>query len=179
MKTRVKTGPVSEPIDLTTAKSFLRIDGTDSDIMISSLITAGRTFAEETTGISIASKTYEIAFDCYPPNIIKVPYPNLQSLVSVTVTDEYGVTSSVATTNFVVDTIGSTIIKDRDANYKTTTLREANGVLIEYTAGFSTVPEDIKQAILLYVKGQMECIPPTDWMPSFKALLSPYKVVEI
>lgn len=177
MKIRVKTEPTVEPVDHVFAKDLMRIDGTESDLQIQSLIIAGRVHAEEITGISIASKTYELAFDNYPPSVIKVPYPNLQSLISVTLTDENGVTSSVTTSSFVVDTFGSTIRKRE--NYETVSLSEANGVIFEYTAGYSTVPEDIKHAILLYVKAQYDCIPPSDWFPSFQALLAPYKVVVI
>lgn len=179
MKVRVKTAPSTEPILTETAREVLRIDGTDSDTIISSLITAGRTFAEETTGISIVPKTYELAYDHYPPNVIKVPYPTLLSLEAVTITDDSGVTSSMSTASFVVDTFGSTLAKKDSAGYPSTTLQEVNGVVIEYKSGFTSCPEDIKQAILLYVKAQFECIPPEDWMPSFQRLIYHYKVVEV
>lgn len=179
MKVRVKTAPASEPITSTFAKEVLRIDGTESDSVITSLISAGRVFAEEITGISIASKTYELAYDCYPPNVVKLPYPQLISLDAVTITDRNGVTSSMSTTSWVADTFGSTLVKKESASYPTTTLQEANGFVIEYKAGFSTVPEDIKQAILLYIKAQFDCIPPEEWLPSFKSLLYPYKVVTV
>lgn len=179
MKVRVKTAPSAEPVLTETAREVLRIDGTESDTIIASLITAGRIFAEETTGISIAPKTYELAYDHYPPNIIKVPYPVLMSLEAVTITDNSGVTSSMATSSFVVDTFGSNLAKKDGVGYPTTTLQEVNGVIIEYKSGFSSCPEDIKQAILLYVKAQFECIPPEDWLPSFNRLMYPYKVVEV
>lgn len=179
MKIRVKTPPTTEPILTSFAKEVLRIDGTESDSIIAALITAGRQFAEETTGISIAEKTYELAYDCYPPNIIKLPYPTLISLDAVTITNDSGVTSSMSTTSFVADMFGSTLAKKDGIGYPSTTLQEVNGVIIEYTSGFETVPEDVKQAILLYVKAQFECIPPEEWMPSFQRLIYHYKVVEV
>ncbi len=179
MKVRVKTAPTAEPFTASFARDVLRVDGTESDTIITSLITAGRNYAEETTGISIASKVCEMAYDCYPPNIITLPYPQLISLDAITLTDRDGVTSSMATSSWVADLFGSMLVKKEAASFPTTTLQEANGFIIEYTAGFSTVPEDIKQAILLYVKAQFECIPPEEWLPSFNRLLYPYKVVEI
>lgn len=179
MKVRVKTAPTTEPILTETARETLRIDGTESDTIIASLITAGRQFAEETTGISIAQKVYELAYDDYPPNVIKLPYPTLISLDAVTITNDSGVTSSMSTASFVADTFGSTLTKKSSVGYPTVTLQESNGVVIEYTSGFSTVPEDVKQAILLYVKAQFECIPPEEWMPSFQRLIYHYKVVEV
>lgn len=179
MKVRVKTAPAAEPVSVSTAMEVLRIDGTESDAIIGSLITAARTFAEETTGISIAEKVYEMAYDMYPPNIIKLPYPELIALNAVTVTDRNGTTTSMATASWVVDTFGSALVKKESASYPTITLQEANGFIIEYTAGYKSVPEDIKQAILLYVKAQFECIPPTDWLPSFNRLMFPYKAVGI
>lgn len=179
MKIRVKTPPTTEPILTSFAKEVLRIDGTESDSIIAALITAGRQFAEETTGISIAEKTYELAYDHYPPNVIKLPYPTLISLDAVTFYDDAGLTTSMATTSFVVDTFGSTLTKKSSVGFPTVTLQESNGMVIEYTSGFETVPEDIKQAILLYIKAQFECIPPEEWMPSFQRLIYHYKVVEV
>ena len=179
MKIRVKTEPASEPFTASYAADYVHPDGTYSDTPITALITAGRRAAEEFCGRSIAQKTYELAFDCYPPDVIKLPYPDLISLTAITLTDMAGATSSVATTGYIVDKFSSTLVRKIGATISNVSLQEANGFLIEYISGYAAVPEDIKQAILLYVKAQYEGIAPTDWMPSFEKLLYPHKVVSI
>jgi hypothetical protein len=58
--------PVSEPLDLETAKNFLRVTIDDDDLLISLLITAAREVAEVLTGRSIATKTYRQTLDSFP-----------------------------------------------------------------------------------------------------------------
>jgi len=179
MKIRVKTEPANEPISLDTAKDFLKIDGTWSDNQLISLITAGREAAENFTNISIPIQTLELAFDSYPPDVIELPKGPLYSLEAITLTDIAGITSSVATTSYIEDKFASRIVRKSGQPYSSVTLQETNGFILEYKAGFGSVPEAIQQAIMLYVKGQYECIPPTDYLPSFERLLYPYKVVTI
>jgi hypothetical protein len=62
----VVSGPVNEPIDLTTAKNFLRVSIDDDDLLIGLLITAARETAEVLTGRSIATKTYRQTMDSFP-----------------------------------------------------------------------------------------------------------------
>lgn len=67
MSTLVVVGqPVSEPIDLVTAKNFLRVTIDDDDLLIGLLITAARETAEVLTGRSIATKTYRQTLDSFP-----------------------------------------------------------------------------------------------------------------
>ena len=180
MKIRVKADAATEPISLTTAKDFLRIDGTWSDAQITTLIKAGRQAAEDFTNISIPIQTLELAFDEYPPDEIELPKGPLVSLEAITLTEQAsGVTSSVLTTSYITDTFGSRIVKKNASHYPSITLQETNGFVVEYKAGYSVIPEPITQAILLYIKGQYECIPPADYMTSFERLLYPYKVVSV
>ena len=179
MKIRVKTDAATEPVTLAAAKDVLKIDGTWSDNEIDSLIRAGRMAAEDFTNISIPIQTLELAFDSYPPETIELPKGPLVSLEAITLTDMSGVTSSVATTNYIADTFASRIVKKTGAPTSAVTLQETNGFIVEYKAGYEDAPEPIKQAILLYTKAQFDCIPPSDYMSSFERLLYPYKVVSV
>jgi uncharacterized phiE125 gp8 family phage protein len=179
MKIRVKTEPTTEPIELTDAKEELRIDGTFSDAMVTSLIKAGRQAAEDYTNKSIAVQTLELALDYYPPDVLDLPKGPIISVDAITLTDMSGVTSSVDLSNYIVDTFGGHLVRKTGATYAGISLQETNGFIVEYTAGFEAVPEPIKRAILLYMRGQYDGIPPSDWIPSFERLLFPYKVVTV
>lgn len=179
MKIRVKTEATTEPVTVAAAKEVIRVDGTWSDNEITALIKAGRMAAEDFTNISIPVKTLELAFDGYPPGTIELPKGPLVSLEAITLTGIDGTTVSVATTNYIEDKFASRIVKKTGAPTQAVTLQETNGFVVEYKAGYTDVPEPIKQAILLYTKAQYDCVPPSDFMPSFERLLYPYKVVTV
>ncbi len=58
--------PTSEPVDLATAKNFLRVTTDNDDTLISTLISAARGVVETFTGRSIATKTYRQSLDSFP-----------------------------------------------------------------------------------------------------------------
>jgi len=62
----IVTPPTSEPVDLATAKNFLRVTTNNDDTLISALITAAREVVETFTGRSIATKTYRQSLDSFP-----------------------------------------------------------------------------------------------------------------
>ncbi len=71
--------PVSvEPVDLATMKSFLRVDYSDEDTLISSLITQAREYAEEITRRALAPQVIRatIAPDYVPEGQLSGPIDN-------------------------------------------------------------------------------------------------------
>jgi uncharacterized phiE125 gp8 family phage protein len=58
--------PIAEPVDLITAKNFLRVTTSQDDLLIPILISAAREAVEAYTGRSVATKTYEQSLDCFP-----------------------------------------------------------------------------------------------------------------
>lgn len=179
MKIRVKTDAATEPVSVEAARDAARVDGTWSDTQLNSLIKAGRQAAEDFIKQSIPIQTLELALDGCLPDIVRLPKGPLVALKTITLTDISGTTISADTASFIVDRFDSRLVKKSGAVLPTVTLQETNGVLIEYQAGYETVPETIKEAILLYAQARFDCIPPADWMPSFHALLYPHKVVSI
>lgn len=88
--------PTEEPISLTEAKAHLRVDITDDDALISSLIVAARENAEQYLWRALCTQTWRYTLDMFPqkynetPKIIKLPYPRLQSISSFTYFDTSG-----------------------------------------------------------------------------------------
>lgn len=62
----IETQPTSEPITLKQAKDFLRVDGTDDDDLITSLVQAAREAVEVFTGRSFCYKGYLMTLDAFP-----------------------------------------------------------------------------------------------------------------
>src|SRR5713226_3401115 len=63
---QVETPPAAEPISLTDAKNFLRVEITDDDTLIGYLITAAREAVEAFTGRSLVNKGYLQCLDSFP-----------------------------------------------------------------------------------------------------------------
>ena len=62
----IVTPAASEPITLTEAKNFLRVDHSDDDTLISALITASRQMCEEYTRRILVTTTVDEYFDKFP-----------------------------------------------------------------------------------------------------------------
>ena len=62
----VVTPAASEPITLTEAKNFLRVDGTDDDTLISALISAAREMCESYCRRILVTTTIDEYFDGFP-----------------------------------------------------------------------------------------------------------------
>lgn len=58
--------PTSEPITLNEAKSFCRVDFTNDDALLASLISQARVLAEQTTGQALAIQTMQVLYT-FPP----------------------------------------------------------------------------------------------------------------
>ena len=115
----------SEPLALADAKNFLRVEISDDDSLISSLITAARIQCETECNRSFINTTWQLELDYFPANSgmisnvlpalafgtgvmgsrslwlnmesgsIRLPMPPLVSVTSVTYVDPFGVTQNL------------------------------------------------------------------------------------
>lgn len=60
------SGPVAEPISLIEAKEHLRVDVNDDDVLISSLITAAREYAESICRRVFVTQRWKLVLDAFP-----------------------------------------------------------------------------------------------------------------
>lgn len=58
--------PAAEPVSLADAKAWLRVDGTDEDAAIASLIGAARDAVEQATNRRLVTQSWRIVFDAWP-----------------------------------------------------------------------------------------------------------------
>lgn len=183
------TGPVDEPVLLTEAKVHLRVDGSDEDELILDLITGARIWVEQYCRRALVSQTWELRLDSWPSGDVYLPMPPLASVTSIKGTDENGVETTVAASNYAVDIYsepGRVRLKSTGA-WPGTALGP-NGFAVRYVAGYGdmdSVPRIFKTAILLIV-GHLyenrEEVLAVGYVPynvpmGTKSLLWPYRVM--
>lgn len=186
MSLQLTTAPAAEPVTLDAAKAQLRVDTTDDDALITSLIAAARARAEWHTGRAFVTQSWTLWLDAWPCNgIIEIPLPPLQSVASVTA---YALDDSATVLDaamYQVDTAASParLALKPDAS-PPVALRALNAIAIAFTAGYadaSDVPAPIQQAILMIAaalyahRGDEAMELPQEAL----ALLAPYRVVKL
>jgi uncharacterized phiE125 gp8 family phage protein len=136
-------------------KAYLRVDGTDDDSVIEALMLAAREEVETFCGLTLLTTTYALRLDAFPCNgVIRLPRPPLQSVTSIVYLDDAGVSQTLATSNYVVNTYSmpGQILMTSSGTWPGT-YDQYNAVTITYTAGFTlaTIPERAKMAMKLMI----------------------------
>lgn len=157
MTSYLLAGPAAEPVTLAEAKAFLRVDGTDEDGFITTLITAARLHVEGTTGRALISQSWRVVCDNWPEDqIVNLPVAPLISLNTVTVYDVEGDATTLALAQFQPETnVSPARIFLPSTIDGVPVLRGRASIEIDYTAGFGTDPEDVpaglRQAVLTLI----------------------------
>lgn len=167
MKTyRVIERPAVEPVSLVEARQHLRLDVYDSpavhpdDDLVLTCITDARQWAEDFLGYPVAQQTVEIAMDAFPSldattladaccrtasGSQPIKLPGLQSLLSVSYTDEAGATQTLA--GYQLDRFSEppTLHPAANESWPGVATGVVNAVRIRYLAGY-TLPGDSPDA---------------------------------
>lgn len=145
---RVSTQPGSEPVTLEEAKAHLKVDGSDEDVYITSLITVARSLCETYAGLSFVTQTRRVELDGFCGRDVILPYGPVTGITSFVYSDPEGIEQSIDNTTYRLD-MQSGLSKVRVTESWPYTNRTLNNVVIEYTAGYAEVPAVIKHAILM------------------------------
>jgi len=159
-----QTPPAVEPVTLAEAKAHLRVDTSDDDTYIGTLITAAREWCEQYLDRTLVTTQWVMRFDKFPDSGIEpveLPRPPMvmagtATAVSVTFTQEAGPTSTYSTAEYRVDRhatpgailpiYGSTWTPHR---------QDDNAISVTWWAGYgatgASVPATIRHAILMLV----------------------------
>lgn len=150
------TPPTIEPVSLDELKSHARILGDDENATLSAILTAARQALEIFTRRTFVETTYKIRLDGFPRSReIYLERPPLMAVDSITYTDEDGAPQTLAAADYQVDANvePGRVVLAPDASWPATEAQRIASVVIEYRAGYgataSTVPEAIRQGILL------------------------------
>lgn len=149
------TEPAVEPISLAEAKTFLRVDGTADDALITLLISAARQWVETYTRRALVTQTWDCRFWDFPhlgqPFVI--PKAPLISVTSITYTDENSVEQTWASTNYSVRTFsgptaGRGLIRvTPDTDYPATLTESEWPVTVRVVCGYGAAPQNVPAGI--------------------------------
>ena len=166
----IHTEPASEPITLAEAKSYLRVDSSGDDALITSLIISARKLCEEHMQRAIMSQTLQLFIDTteeidqplwegmrtgpylyYHKNYIDLPMPTVTAVTHVKTYDDSDNATVFASSNYYVDNARQPArVVLRTGETFPTALRVANAIEVQYVTGYAnanSVPEPIKFSI--------------------------------
>jgi len=138
--------PASEPVALSLAKHFLRVEHSADDSLISELIVAARQMAERYLRKSLISQSWKLSFEGVLETETRLAYGPVQSVSQINLFDSNGITTTLSNSLYRLNATKEHIILN---NYFS-----AQRVEIEYVAGYGTaddVPSPIKQGILTHL----------------------------
>lgn len=208
IRTRLISGPASEPVTLAEAKLHCRIDETADDSIVTALIIAARQAVEEATGRKLVTQTWRASLDAWPSRVtdqwwdgaregsisdltqasaaVELPFPPLQSVTSIKTFTDAGTETTYLASNYYVDTSsepGRIVL--RKSAMPPRPDRVANGIEIEFVCGYTTQRQALKQACLMLIghwyenrEAAADGAPATVPM-GYEALIAPYKVRRI
>lgn len=144
----------TEPVTTAEAKTHLRIDHTDDDTYIGSLITAARNIAENYTNRAFYTQTWVQTMSYFPREILELKRGYVQSVSSLKYYNDANSQVTWASSNYTVNTSGDIGYIDADNDFPTDLYDRSDAIEITYVSGWSQIadiPQAIKQAILLIV----------------------------
>lgn len=156
MSLQLITAPAAEPVALADAKAHLKVDTTDDDALITSLVTAARIRAEWFTRRAFVTQSWVQWRDAWPRDGFEIPLPPLQSLTSITT---YDLNDAATVLDSALYRVDAAAVPARVAWAETTVpqtnLRNLAALAIAFTAGYgdagTDVPEPIRRAIAMIV----------------------------
>ncbi|MFW0776996.1 MAG: head-tail connector protein [Rickettsiales bacterium] len=138
--------PTNEPITLTEAKLYLRVDHVDEDVLINDLIVAARMHAEHWLKRSILTQTWKLAYDDYLTEEVLLPMGPVSSIDNVTIIDRDEDSEVLDSGLYYLNASKDAIIFDECLS--------AHRIEITYVTGYgdaSMVPKSIKQGMLSHI----------------------------
>lgn len=160
MATWTQTTPSVEPITLAEVKTHLRLTGTAEDVYLWQLIRGARERVEAFTGRALITRTVTLdltAQESRPP--IRLLYPPVASITSVTGYDNDANTTTVSTSNYFLS--GDDLYPaPNTSGWAEEAERLAWALRIVYSTGYGSnvedVPYDLRHALLLWIADQYE-----------------------
>ena len=156
----VTAAPATEVVSLSEAKEWLRVDGTDQDTTITSLIEAATQWAEGFTKRAFINRDLRAIFAHFPLIGLDfyLPFPNVTGLTTLTYVDGDGTDQVFDIADLDVEpTFGLLRVKpDAVQDWP----QAVHSVRADYTGGFgvdaSDVPENVKTAIKISIAQMFE-----------------------
>jgi uncharacterized phiE125 gp8 family phage protein len=155
MNVTTLAGPATEPLGLAEAKDYLRIAYGGEDALVTGLIAAARSRIEELARVAMISRTLRVTKDRWPQRtmetrVFRLPVRPAGALVAVRVFDAEAVPETV-TDRFTLSPGRAARLVWTNGRFPWPGAR-ANGIEIEYAAGFGEAADDVAEGLRLAVK---------------------------
>lgn len=147
------SGPNAEPVTAADVKLSARIDGTEFDSQITSLIIpALRRQAEGRLGRRLITQMVELVLDAFPAGEIDLQLPDVQAIASVKYLDVAGTEQTLASTAYRLDasTTPCWLLPAYGSEWPAT-LEAANAVRVCFSVGFGDAAADVPEDIRLWM----------------------------
>lgn len=154
------TAPLVEPLALADMRTFLYLSAPGSpasnpqDDYVTALILAARKRAESDLQRALITQTWDIFYDCFPPNeVIPVPLPPLQSVTTIKYFDVDGVEQTLDDSTYLVDTDSQPArIEPTEGNSWPSIQVRANAVTVRIITGYGDASAAVDADILMAMK---------------------------
>lgn len=154
------TAPAVEPVTLAEAKAHCRVDTSDDDTYIGTLITAARQWVEEYLDRTLVHTQWTVRMDSFPYEI-ELPRPPVATAgtttaVSLTYTLGDESTATLSTSSYRVDRDSTpAVVRQLRSGTWPANLDDYNAVTVTYWAGYgatgASVPAAIRHAMLMLI----------------------------
>lgn len=146
------TAPATEPVSLEEAKLHLRVEHTADDDLITALIRAAREQAEHELGRALITQTWERVLDAFPAAELELGKPPVQSITSITYTDENEDSQTLSSSLYSLDsdTEPGWVLPAIDTDWPDT-LDTTNAVRVRFVCGYGAA-DDVPEAIKAWIK---------------------------
>lgn len=189
MAVSLVTAPASRPITLDQVKTHLRIETSDDDSYLESLIDAGIAHLESISGLKLITQTWRQYLDQLPENkTVRLAVYPVRAVSSVVYFDGSGIEQSLPTTQLELDRFSNParlVISN-----KLPIASAFNGIEILIEAGFgessADVPGSLLRALFILIAHNYEfrgAVPlgdiPASEPHGFRTLIAPFRRMKI
>lgn len=148
-------GPALEPVSLSQAKIFLKVDTGDDDELLNTLIIAARLMVEAASGRVLINQTWRLVLDEWPyDNMLRLPVAPVSAIAAARVFDAASNPQNVAAAVLALEP-GNDPPLIRVNGAPPAIGRLSRGLEIDVVAGFgpaaTDVPAPLRQAVLRLV----------------------------
>jgi uncharacterized phiE125 gp8 family phage protein len=188
----VTVAPASEPVSVAEAKAHCRVDDSSSDTLIGSLITAARSHVEQVTGLAIMAQTLDLRCSRWT-DLQRLPAAPITTVNSVQYLDASATLQTLDPAQYAF--VGANALRasiEPVPNAVWPSLyslwpmgARSDAIKVVAVAGFATVPEPLRVAVLMLVAQWFEYREgvavdvrgiPTELPHAVEALLTNYRL---
>jgi uncharacterized phiE125 gp8 family phage protein len=180
-------GPAIEPVSLTEAKNYLRVEHGDDDALIGELIIAGRVQVEQAARRVLITQSWRIVKDHWPASgWIVSPVNPLQTIEAARVLPLEGEALELDLDAFTLNAAAAPAIIAFERGAVKQPGRTVGGIEIDVTAGYADAADDIpaplRQAIRFLVARnyeQRDRVEKDELPDAVAALIAAYRVAKL